>query len=155
MAKLDLTIEKRGTNKFYDLAIDETTGDLETTDGLETAVILSLFAEKRASRSEIAAPELRRGWWGNLLSTVENYEMGSKVWLLEQARLNQETINSSNTFVQQGFEWFIEDSLLDDVIVSSVFTIDNVNINIDLIRAQDRVISRSYELWENTDLYNE
>lgn len=154
MSKVDITIKKRGSNKFYDIVFDSD-GDIETTEGLETAVILSLFGEKRASASEVASAELRRGWWGNLLNQVKDYEIGSKLWLLEQARLTQETLNSSLTSTQEGFQWFIDDRLLDDVLVTSNFTDSGIKIKIDLIRAQNKVFSRAYDLWEKTDLYNE
>ncbi len=154
MSKVDITIKKRGSEDFYDIDFDSE-GDIETTEGMETAVILSLFGEKRASASEVAASEERRGWWGNLLNQVENYEVGSKLWLLEQARLTQLTLNSSRTFAQEGFQWFIEDNLLDDVLVTSNFTDSGIKINIVLLRAQNKVFSKSYDLWENTSLYNE
>ncbi len=154
MAKVDITIKKRGSDELYDIDFDSE-GDIETTEGLETAVILSLFGEKRASASDVASAESRRGWWGNLLNQVEDYQVGSKLWLLEQARLTQETINSSRTFAQEGFQWFIEDNLLDNVLVKTNFTDSGIKINIDLLRAQNKVFSKSYDLWENTNLYNE
>lgn len=80
---LDFLIEKNAEG-IYDLVID---GEkIKETNSLQTAIAMSIFMEKRASEDESPLPEYRRGWWGNLNNDIDGYEIGSKFWLLEQAR---------------------------------------------------------------------
>ncbi len=55
------TGEKTG---FYDIDIDSS-GDIDKTDGFDTAILMSFFCERRADESEVTVAELRRGWVGN------------------------------------------------------------------------------------------
>ena len=64
-----------------DWDIDFENGDFKLTDGLDTALYLSIFGEKRATSSEVAIPELRRGHFTNEFSSVENYQIGNTAWI--------------------------------------------------------------------------
>ena len=148
MAFVDIILKKNLTD-FYDLSF--VGGDLEKTEGFASAVNISIFCEKRASASEVAIPEKRRGWWGNAFLGYTDFEYGSKLWLLLQARASQKTLNNSITYSENALQWFIEDNYLDKVVVSSEYD-DNMAmlLNVQLIRSQDIVFSNGYRLWENT-----
>ena len=44
----------------FDLVIDEDMADFDTTDGLESAIVVSLFSDRRAYRDEVGDP-MKRG----------------------------------------------------------------------------------------------
>lgn len=146
MAAVDIALDK--SKGYYDMSF--TGGDFTLTDGFDTALLMSLFCERRASESEIPAPELRRGWWGNLLSDFIRFEIGSKLWLLAQARATENTLNDAINYTQQCLEWFIEDGHLDDIEVTGSLDNDAIKLNIKLMRDQDIVLSDSYDLWDLT-----
>lgn len=146
---------------FVDIAMDKTeqgyfdmvfeNGVIETINSFETALNMSIFGERRASESEVSIPQFRRGWYGNSLLGFENFEMGSKLWLLGQARATQNTLNNAITYCDEALQWFIEDNYLDKVLVSANYDERNAMlINIQLIRSQNIVLSKCYKLWQNT-----
>jgi phage gp46-like protein len=135
----------------FDIEIDPETGDFKLVDGFETALAMSLFCERRADESEVSVPELRRGWWGNEVGP-EGFEIGSKLWLLYQARKNQETLNKAEDYAREAVQWLVDQGHLKSVDVSASFTEDGISINIILNRFNGSTGSKSYQLWENTNV---
>ncbi len=144
---IDIALEQ--SNEIFDIAIDPNTGDFQLVDGFETALTMSLFCERRADASEIPTAELRRGWWGNEVGP-EGFEIGSKLWLLDQARKIQRTLNDAIDFARDGTQWLIEDDHLVSIDISSEFN-SGLNLNLILNRSNSATESKSYELWENTN----
>lgn len=97
---------------IFDLVLDEGAGDFETTDGLETAIVVSLFSDRRAYAEEVADPMKRRGWIGDLVSDVPNDRHGSGLWLYEQSRSRQETVVGVRNEANQALQWMIQERLL-------------------------------------------
>ena len=93
----DILLEQDEDN-IYDISFEN--GDFKLTDGFDTAIVLSLFTDARADSSEVSEPILRRGWIGNEQNENEDDNFGSKIWLLEQARTNEDTSNRSTTYSQ-------------------------------------------------------
>lgn len=127
----------------YDFALDAQ-GDIETADQLETAILMSLFCEKRAAPSEVPNPSRRRGWIGNV--ATPGIEIGSKLWLYEQARVTRTVLNGIQAEGLDAVNWLVEDG-----IASRVDT--NVTTNeliVDLYRPNSEVVSVYYPLWQGT-----
>lgn len=102
---------------FFDIDWTED-GDFVMSETYETTVFMSVFSERRAKDYEIALPQYRRGWIGNLLYT-DGFEDGCGAWLYEQRRLIQSTINGVRDEVEKGLLWFIEDDYADQINVSA------------------------------------
>lgn len=134
----------------FDLSVDPNTGDFTLVNGFETALVMSLFCERRADISEVPTAELRRGWWGNEVDP-EGFEMGSKLWLLDQARRTQETLNKAQDYAREALQWLVDDDHLISFDVSARFTSNNMVLDVVLKRSNSATESRSFELWENTD----
>lgn len=147
MTGVDIKLEKNAGG-VYDISFEN--GDFTKVDGFETALQMSLLVNKRADASEVPRPELREGWWGNTLNDVEDYQIGSKLWLLKQAKLNTTTLNEAIDFANDGLQWFLEDNLLENVIVDGTATSENITLSIDLVRSQNIVLSRLFQLWDDT-----
>lgn len=96
---------------IFDLAIDDDTRDLVTTDGLESAILVSLFSDRRAAADEVADPMKRRGWIGNLVSEVPGDNHGSGLWLHEQDRLTADRATAVRVEAEQSLDWMIEEGL--------------------------------------------
>jgi len=96
--------------------------DLKQDDGLTTAVIISLFTDKRAAADDILPGDLdesfpdRRGWWGDLLAPdVPGDQIGSKLWLLERSKTVDEVIALTELYVFDALQWMIDDGIIVDV----------------------------------------
>ena len=114
---LKLTKDSEGT---YDINF-QANGDFELEEGFDTAILMSLFQNKRLAESEQPIPQYRGGWWGNLLNDDENYQIGSKLWALD-GRRTQNTLNQAIDFARDCLQWFIDDGLLKDIEVKGAFS---------------------------------
>lgn len=139
---------KQDSNSCWD--IDFLNGDFELTDGLDTALYLSVFGEKRASRSEVTEPTLRRGHFTNEFSAIQDYEVGSKLWLfIDQAKNTESNLLSIENTVSEGLSWMIDDNIISDSEVEAQRVDGGVEININLTN-QTQEDSNYYNLFINT-----
>lgn len=141
-----LTKDKYGQ---FDIAIEN--GDLKATDGLDTAIWVSLFTDARASAEQIFIPEDRRGWLGNLGSPVENRQLGSFLWLAEQRRLNQGTLNEIVDYARKALQWMVEDEICINVSVTGeIVPPFGIQLNIDITSKEGVTETHYVKLWEFT-----
>jgi len=134
---------------IYDIKVEN--GDLKSNDSFETAIQMSVFNEVRANVAEVPAAERRRGWWGNTSSRVEGYQVGSKLWQLEQARRTPATLAKAIDHANNGLQWLIDDGYATEKEVTGEFTANSISLSIKIFRPQDKVISQTFELWNNTE----
>lgn len=138
------------TDDLYDIQIDAD-GDILTDDFFDTSLLYSIFGERRASPSEVVEPQQRRGWIGN----SADFENGSKVWLLSQARLTRSTLNRAQDEIRKALQWLIDDGYavsIDRVAVGVVG--GRIQADVVIRRSRDKVDRRFYTLWENTGRTN-
>jgi len=136
---------------IYDMSI--TNGDFTNIEGLDTAILMSLLIDKRADASEVGEPSARRGWIGNEQNEDPDYEVGSKLWLLDQSRILQDTVNRSEDFVRDSLIWMIEDSLVKDVgVTGEIVNQNNIVDSVTFIRFDNSTFNKQFDLWENTNL---
>ncbi len=96
--------------------------DLLTDDGLQTAVIVSLFTDAPADPGD-AIPDGttdRRGWWGDMpvdaaAQTGTPDVTGSKLWLLDRAVLNAETLARAESYALAALAWMKRDGVAGNV----------------------------------------
>lgn len=131
--------------KQWEIAFNDD-GDFETVQGFDTALQMSILSEKRASPEEVPSPQLRRGWVGN---EDQEFPIGSKVWLVDQSRRNSDTLNDLKTHAEGGFQWFIDEDLLDEIEVNTLFTLNGAALDVTL--TVDNVPTRVlFDLWAMT-----
>jgi len=136
----------KGQSGLYDFAID-TKGDILTAESFDTAILYSLFGERRASATEVQPPQLRRGWIGN----DADFENGSKLWLFTQARLTRTNLNRIADEATKALQWLVDDGF--------AVAIDGVDayvsggrpfLDVTIRRSRDKVARNSFDIWENT-----
>lgn len=91
-------------------------GRLAVDDGLESAVVYSLFTDAPATDDELAAAGLtgeqnRGAWWGNDYPEVPGDVWGSKLWLLARAKRTDETLARAVDYGSHAVAWMIADRL--------------------------------------------
>jgi len=144
---IDIKLKLDDFSNNYDIDFNSD-GDFEQVNSFDTSVLLSLGTDQRADKSEIPEVSKRRGWIGDQLYT--SFKVGSKLWLLEQARLNTNTRNLSKTYSENSLKWLIDDNHLDNINISTIVS-NNENIIINIIgNATNNKNEWSYLLWKNT-----
>ena len=124
-------------------------GDISTDQTLDTAILMSIFEEMRASSTEIPESNKRRGSIIN--ETTPGFEQGSKTWLFEQERITGSVLAELGVVIRNGLQWMIDEGIAVNVEVGTLFLQNgNVVAPIDLSRDGSPVERRFYELWNNT-----
>ena len=141
---VDFYLDKFGRNDYYDIAMEN--GDCKKVEGLETSIIVSVLSNQRASETEIQESYYRSGWWGNLFS---DYENGSKIWLLSQSSINNNTKNLLNEYINTCLNWLIIDGYLDKLDINVIQVDNNLVFTIKIIRYEKENI-RQFNLLEAT-----
>lgn len=95
-------------------------GDLQGGDDLETAVLISLFSDRRAEESDVIPDGTsdRRGWWGDAGQT---YPIGSRLWLLSRAKQTPQTLNSAQGYCTEALQWLLDDGVAANINVAASF----------------------------------
>lgn len=88
---------------------------LAINEGLEPAVTISLFTDRRAEPADISDPTERRGWWGDTFPDVPEDRIGSRLWLLGRAKTTDETLQLAERFILECLQWLIEDGVASSV----------------------------------------
>jgi len=134
----------------YDVDIGQN-GDLVISDDMSTALTVSLFSDARTTAEQISQPEKRRGWLGDNASPVQDRLYGSTLWLLEQKRLLQSTLNDAVNSVNLALNWMIEDGILQDVSVTgSISGTSGIVLEITLTTLSGQTDTIFVPLWRQT-----
>lgn len=109
-----------------DLALD--TFALATDDGLETAVILSLFTDAPARADDILplGQTDRRGWWGDAFPAAPGDITGSRLWLLRASKQLQQSLNLAREYAEEALAWLVADGRAKSVQVETFIPRDEV-----------------------------
>lgn len=112
----DLLLKQDG-NRF-DLSISNK--DFELDEGLRSAVVISLFSDRRCTEAELDQGDTdRRGWWGDMFSEIPGDQIGSKLWLLKREKQNEETRKRAKEYAEEALQWMIEDGIAHSVTVEA------------------------------------
>jgi phage gp46-like protein len=97
--------------------------DLLSDDGLETAVLMSLFLDARAEVGDVLFDGTdRRGWWGDSVPVVDSDKIGSRLWLLDRAKAIATTFAQAEDFARQALQWFVDDGVASAVSTTATAT---------------------------------
>ncbi len=133
---------------LYDIGI-QFDGDIETKDSFDTFILVALLTDARADASEMGPSHRRRGWIGN--EHTPDFEIGSKLWLYEQARLTRTTMNEIETETVRALQSLVDDDLADAILGADLLvTTTGINLTVEIQRDPSEVEKRHFELWQQT-----
>lgn len=96
--------------------------DIATDDGLATAVLCSLFFDRRCEIDELPPGQTdRRGWWGDEFNPDGDDGIGSKLWLLAREKPTPSILARAETYAEESLSWMIQDQVAASVTVSAEF----------------------------------
>lgn len=87
-------------------------GDLISGDDLQSAIIISLFTDRRAHNDDDYEDEHRRGWWAD---TGTDGFIGSRLWLLRRQKLTTKVARKAEDYVREALAWMITDGVVPDI----------------------------------------
>lgn len=95
--------------------------DLASDRGLVTAMILSLFTDRRAENDDqppSGDERDRRGWWADQFADIEGDLIGSRLWLLDRSKRTNETKLRAEEYVSEAWAWMLEDRVVSGIDVT-------------------------------------
>lgn len=117
---MDIAITLSAQAPVFSLSLADT--DLATDDGLKTAVLVSLFTDRRADADdELPDPRSgdRRGCWQDQYLANTGDSLGSRLWLLKRAKQTNETIERAKEYMREAMAWMLEDDVVTAIDVAA------------------------------------
>jgi len=111
---------------------------LEEDDGLETAVVISLFTDRRANRGDAVPgdPNDRRGWWGDSFADVAGDRIGSRLWLLSREKQMPSVLARALEYAAEALQWLIDDGIARAVNVTAEVVSQGVlGLGVEIVRS--------------------
>lgn len=96
-------------------------GDVAADDGLETAILISLFSDARASDELIEALDKDgdlRGYWGDFETEDQT---GSLIWTVKRAKQLQRVLAQVRSYAMNSLQWLIDDKVAESVVVNTSY----------------------------------
>ena len=117
---------------------------------LHRALLISLFSDRRAEADDELPFEDgdRRGWWADF---INEFPIGSRLWLLTRAKVTNETANTARDYIEEALAWMITIRLATSIdvvvevrtqddgskLVGGVVTINRDEVNVGGLRFSD------------------
>lgn len=147
----DLALTWSNTTGDGDLSLIDS--DIASDRGLATAVILSLFTDRRAETDDkppSGDERDRRGWWADQFAATEGDRIGSRLWLLDRSKRSNEVVLRAKEYVREALAWMLEDRVVAGIDVTVETTDKALLIAIGLQRpGRDPVSFRFAHPWDH------
>lgn len=116
----DLALAFEVVESSADLARTADLTDLLADEGLETAVLLSLFLDRRANADDEIPDGTtdRRGWWADEHAPIPGDLIGSRRWLLDRSKRSAETAKRLQDYDTEALAWLVDDGVAERVTVA-------------------------------------
>lgn len=125
--------------------------DLKTGDELESAIIISIFTDRRANDDDDLLQDADpRGWFGDSFNPNRNDKIGSRLWLLRRAKMTDDTIAKAREYVIEALRWLVDDNVASSINVeTSRYNMSTLAISIEVIKPQGSETFYFQYVWEN------
>ncbi|AMK09657.1 phage GP46 family protein [Pseudodesulfovibrio indicus] len=122
-------------------------------DTLKTAVVLSLFIDRRAEADDELPDNTsdRRGWWADTFAEVNGDRIGSRLWLLSREKHVPSVPIRAREYAEEALAWFVEDGVAESVSVETWWVRRGVlGLLVKMYRPNAPAIEFKFDyLWEN------
>lgn len=119
-------------------------------DGLQTAVLLSLFTDRLAGVDD-ALPDAgdtvnRRGWWGDAYADIAGDRIGSRLWLLAREKQTAAVLQRAQSYAREALQWLIDDGVAREVtVIADLGRADVLGLHIEIVRSARPVTRYRFE----------
>ena len=128
-------------------------GDLEADGGLQTAVSISLFTDRRVNDEQLPdLAESKRGWWGDMFPEIDQDKIGSRLWTLEREKRTTQTLRRFEDFCEEALEWLLDDGVASTISVVASYNSDGQLEAELIITKPDGNQSRFQTNWDQQEL---
>lgn len=144
----DIALQQIGVGNF-NLLLNAAGNDLRADDGLETAVIISLFTDKRLPDGQTPNDGTNdpRGWWGDI-GDEDRVQIGSYLWLLWRDKVLDSTVARAIDYAKDALQWMIDDRIAAAVKVEGERAgLYQISLGIEILRPTGETLRYAY-MWD-------
>lgn len=133
---------------FFDIAISGL--DLESDDGLENALAISVFTDARVTEDQLPyGHTARKGWWGDMFPEVPGDKIGSRLWTINPEKVTNETLRKAIDYCTESTKWLIDDGIADTINFTTEYNENkHLNIFIEVVRPGEDAPSKYQIIWD-------
>jgi phage gp46-like protein len=126
--------------------------DLLRDAGFETAILVSLFTDRRADPDDVLPDNTddKSGWWGDTLNE-ENDKDGSRIWLVGRSKNIPDILPMIEGYIIEALQWMIDDQIASTINVSLERRgMSEVTISLEIVRPikSETISYKYYYNWE-------
>jgi phage gp46-like protein len=119
---------------------------LDDDEGLETAVILSLFTDRLADAGDAeVASTARRGWWADAFAEVASDRIGSRLWLLAREKRTPAVLSRAELYAREALQWLVDDGVARGVSVVAEAAGEVLALSVSITRSTKPVVQFRFE----------
>ncbi|RJX35672.1 MAG: hypothetical protein C4525_03185 [Desulfarculus sp.] len=143
---MDLATEFNTDHLSGDLVLSG--GALLQDEGLQTAVLHSLFTDRRALADDVLPEGVnRRGWWADLTLPAEGDQYGSRLWLLFREKQTAAVLRRAEEYAEEALAWLITDGVASQVkVAAEVVRRGVLGLSVEIRLARGNVFVEQYLL---------
>lgn len=105
------------SNSFGDFVVGQ--NGLQPGGMLQSAVLVSLFTDRRARPDDRIGADDPRGWWGDSYAAQP---IGCRLWLLLRSKRTTETLRRAKDYILESLQWLLDDGVAARVDVLTEWT---------------------------------
>ena len=132
----------RREDGYYDLSFDGQ--DLQTGKSLESAVVLSVGSDARATRS-FSGKLGDDGWWAE--STFDGDRWGNLLHTIFQGKNDSNAVLLAKRYVDDSLRWLVEDGVVGSVETSVTKNDYSLDVSVDIFKGRVKQNFRFEFLW--------
>lgn len=136
-------------NTYSQGDLDYGPAGIRQDETLKTAILVSLFTDRRANEDDDYPEGQKYGWWGDTFAEVPGDKIGSRLWQLKGQPLNEATISLADDLVKEALQWMIDDGVTEEITTEIQIVEGRLKIGISIKRPVD-ITARYYDIWEGT-----
>lgn len=123
-----------------DLVWDPERGTFSTADPLRTAMLISVFTDRRVLSGEVPVDVDLGGWWGASYERDPTDPEGSRLWILPvKGRADALTARECEGHVREALAWMIERGFVTSLVVAAaVIATGVIGFTVRAVVAEDR-----------------
>ena len=104
-----------------------------TESAWRRAAVVSLLTWRRAGTDDPLDDSERYGWWGDSFPTLNNDQIGSRLWQLRRRALTAQTVQDATTYAREALQWMLDDGRVIDVAITTTRDVDRLDMRVALV----------------------
>ena len=144
MTDIALTYDNTQLSGGYSIA----NGDLATGGDLYNAIYISLLTWRKPANTDLVdLSTYQHGFWADAFTGLTT---GSRLYLLQNSKLNYETASRAKTYITEALQWMLDQGVAEQIVVKTdIPALNTLMIYIDIYKTDGtNTVVKFDNLWD-------